>query len=89
MDFTLNTSKKNSYFGQNKVIETGRRIYPSYWADFLSKVAEVTLLPVTHIWHRMSYACALQYVMVWNYRQGSFCVPFSRSKKKFQLSQPL
>ncbi len=64
-------------------------IYPSYWADYLSKVAEVTLLPVfPFIWHRLSYARGLQFIMVWNRRNGYECIP-AASVVKRQLDQLL
>lgn len=49
--------------------------FPSYWASYLSKVAEVTLMPVDKIWHHLSYARGLQYVMVWCYKHDFLCKP--------------
>lgn len=48
-------------------------IYPSYWADYLAKVAEMTRLPIDYIWTKLSYARGLQFVTVWTYRQGLKC----------------
>jgi len=69
--------------------DTGDFIYPSYWAGYLAKVAEITLLPVTYIWHRLSLACGLQYIMIWNHRQGLHCLHASSLVSKVHLDQPL
>lgn len=64
-------------------------IYPSYWADYLTKVAAVTLLSVDYIWHKLPYARGLQYAMVWMYRQGHTCASLTTSEKTTQLDKPL
>ena len=64
-------------------------IYPCFWADYLAKVAETTLLPVTFVWHKMALAQGLQYVMVWNHRNGYRNKHNSTSGPSVRLDQPL
>ena len=67
----------------------GDFIFPSYWADYLAKVAEITLLPVTYVWHNLSLAQGRQYVMVWYYRQGFRCRHPSQSLPVTRMDEPL
>lgn len=65
-------------------------IFPSYWAGYLSKVAEVTLLPIDYIWHKLPYAQGLQYMMEWYYRHEMVCKSIgAKIAGTVNLSQPL